>query len=76
MRYREPISTAFVEPTVNYVVSKRFAKRQQMQWTPKSVHQLLQVRTHAINNDLADTFKSWYPGFQIKSTTDGLPFAA
>ena len=34
-RYRagERISSAFVEATVNAVVSKRFAKKQQMQWT-------------------------------------------
>jgi hypothetical protein len=30
-RYAEPISTAFVEATVNLVVGKRFAKKQQMQ---------------------------------------------
>jgi len=34
-RYRrgERISTAFVESTVNYVISKRFVKKQSMQWT-------------------------------------------
>ena len=33
-RYRqeERISTGFVESAVNYVVSKRFTKRQQMEW--------------------------------------------
>ena len=36
-RYRQgdTISTAFVESTINQVVSKRFVKKQQMQWTPK-----------------------------------------
>lgn len=35
-RYRQGdrISTAFVKSTVNYVVAKRFTKRQQMQWRP------------------------------------------
>jgi len=35
-RYRngETISTAFVESTVNQVISKRMVKKQQMQWTP------------------------------------------
>jgi hypothetical protein len=32
-RYGEVISTAFVEPTVNQVISKRFVKKQQMRWT-------------------------------------------
>jgi len=34
-RYRqgETISTAFVESTINQVVSRRFVKKQQMQWT-------------------------------------------
>jgi len=36
-RYRngETISTAFVESTVNQVISKRMVKKQQMQWTPR-----------------------------------------
>lgn len=36
-RYRQGdrISTAFVESTVNYIVAKRFAQRQQMQWSPR-----------------------------------------
>ena len=32
------ISTAFVESTINQVVSKRFVKKQQMQWTPRGAH--------------------------------------
>jgi hypothetical protein len=42
-RYRqgEKISTAFVESAVNHVVSKRFVKKQQMQWTPPGPHLLL-----------------------------------
>jgi hypothetical protein len=36
-RYRQGdrISTGFVESAVNYVVAKRFTKRQQMQWSPR-----------------------------------------
>jgi hypothetical protein len=30
----EKISTAFVQSTVNRVLSKRFVKKQPMQWTP------------------------------------------
>jgi hypothetical protein len=32
--------TFIVESTVNYVVAKRFTKRQQMQWSPKAAHLL------------------------------------
>jgi hypothetical protein len=33
--YGERIGTGFVESTVNQVISKRFCKRQQMQWTKR-----------------------------------------
>ena len=60
--YGETISTAFVESTVNEVVSKRMEKKQQMRWTKKGAHLLLQVRTKTLNNELRDTFQNWYPG--------------
>jgi hypothetical protein len=46
-RYRqgETISTAFVESTINQVVSRRFVKLQQMHWTLRGAHLLLQTRT-------------------------------
>ncbi len=40
-RHGERISTAFVESTVNQVVSKRMVKRQQMQWSQRGAHLLL-----------------------------------
>lgn len=63
-RYRngETISTAFVESTVNEVTSKRFVKKQQMRWTKKGSHDLLQVRVQVLNNELRQTFCRWYPG--------------
>src|SRR5690606_24060767 len=36
--YGECISTAFVESTVNEVISKRMRKKQQMRWTQKGAH--------------------------------------
>jgi len=53
-----------VESTVNQVVSKRFAKKQQMQWTPRGAHLLLQTRTKVLNEDLEETFRGWYPAFR------------
>ena len=63
-RYRagERISAAFVESTVNTVVGKRFAKKQQMQWTPRGAHLLLQTRTRALDGTLRAMFERWYPG--------------
>ena len=59
----EAISSAFVESTVNQVVSKRMVKKQQMRWAPKSAHLLLQVRAKVLNGDLAQVFQRWYPAF-------------
>lgn len=63
-RYRsgERISSAFVEATVNAVISKRFAKKQQMQWSRTGAHLLLQTRTQILDGSLRSTFRQWYPG--------------
>ena len=45
-------------------VAKRFTKRQQMQWSPKDAHLLLQMRTRVLNGELEQTFRDWYPGFR------------
>lgn len=63
-RCEETISTSFVESTVNYVVSKRFVKKQAMQWTPRGAHLLLQTRTKVLNEELEDAFRQWYPAFR------------
>ncbi|EDX82642.1 hypothetical protein S7335_943 [Synechococcus sp. PCC 7335] len=62
-RYRngERISTGFVESTVNQVISKRMVKKQQMRWTPKGAHLLLQVRTRVLDGNWQATFERWYP---------------
>jgi hypothetical protein len=61
-RAGERISSAFVESTVNAVVGKRFAKKQQMQWTQRGAHLLLQTRTRALDGTLRAMFERWYPG--------------
>ena len=65
-RYRqgERISTGFVESTVNQVISKRMVKKQQMQWSPRGAHLLLQIRTRVLNGEWEETFRTWYPGFR------------
>ncbi len=63
-RYRagERISSCLAESTVNAVISKRFAKRQQMQWTPRGAHLLIQTRTRTLDGTLRPLFERWYPG--------------
>lgn len=73
-RYDENISTAFVESTVNELISRRMAKKQQMRWTKKGAHLLLQLRIKTLNDDLHELFIKWYPGMEIKN--DILPHAA
>lgn len=68
-RYRngERISTGFVESTVNQEVSKRLSKKQQMRWTKRGAHLLLQTRTAVLNEDLEDTFRRQYPLFRTEA---------
>jgi hypothetical protein len=74
-RYRcgERISTGFVESAVNQVIAKRFVKKQQMRWTPRGAHLLLQVHTQVQNDELDASFEKWYPGFGAQ---DHAPLAA
>jgi hypothetical protein len=53
-----------VESAVNQVVSKRFVKKQQMQWTKEGADLLLQMHTHVLDERLEPTFRGWYPDFR------------
>ena len=63
----ERISTGFVESTINQVVSRRFVKKQQMQWSLRGAHLLLQTRTKVLNDELEETFRQWYPRFRSQA---------
>src|SRR6266568_2790183 len=67
-RYRkgEAIATGFVESTVNEVVSKRFCKKQQMQWSKEGAHLLLQTRVRTLDGELGAIFKRWYPDMDLE----------
>ena len=75
-RYRdgEAIATGFVESTVNEVVSKRFCKKQQMQWSKSGAHLLLQTRVKTLDGELGAIFKRWYPDMDLE--VDEMPAAA
>ena len=49
-------------------------KKQQMRWTPRGAHLLLQVRTRVLNDQLANDFRRWYPG--LARAPDPVPLAA
>ena len=70
-RYRngERISTGFVESTVNQLISKRMVKKQQMQWSQKGAHLLLQVRTRVLDEEWRTTFERWYPTLKPKAAS-------
>jgi hypothetical protein len=63
-RYGERVSTGFVESAVNQVLAKWMMKRQQMQWTKKGAHLLVQARTKVLNEEWEDCFRQQYPGFR------------
>jgi hypothetical protein len=63
-RCGESISTGFVESTINQVIARRFVKRQQMRWTPRGAHLLLQIRVQVLNDDLQTAFHRWYPALR------------
>jgi hypothetical protein len=46
---------------VNQVISKRYVKKQQMRWTERGAHLLLQVRTKLLNEDGYGTVRRWHP---------------
>ena len=48
-RAGKPISTSRAEGTVNQLVSARTNKRQQMRWSPRGAHRVLQVRAAVLD---------------------------
>jgi hypothetical protein len=75
-RAGERISSCLAESTVNAVISKRFAKRQQMQWTKRGAHLLLQTGTRALDGTLRPLFEKWYPGLANDNSAEANQAAA
>jgi hypothetical protein len=62
-------------PTVSVaLVGKRFAKKQQMQWSKAGAHLLLRTRTLSLDGTLPETFRKWYPA--IAANDAQMPAAA
>ena len=46
-----------------------------MQWTKKSAHLVLQMRSQVLDERLEETFRHWYPDFRTKSLSRHLRYA-
>ena len=55
-----------MQSTANQVVSKRFCKKQQMQWSKRGAHLLLQTRVKTLKRELGFGFKQWYPDMEVE----------
>jgi hypothetical protein len=71
-RNGEPISTAFVESSVNEIIAKRMNKKQQMRWNRATVQPFLDVRTAMLNDTLEDAFRHRYPGFRPANSDEAI----
>jgi hypothetical protein len=60
-RNGEPLATGLVESTGNAVVSKRFGKKQHMQWSKEGAHVVLQTRVRTLKGERGAIFQRWYP---------------
>jgi hypothetical protein len=62
-RYRagKPVSGATAESAVNQVINARMCKRQQMRWSPRGAHLVVQGRCAVINGDLVTRLRRWSP---------------
>jgi hypothetical protein len=63
-RADQPISTGWVESTVNEIIAKRMVKKQQMRWNRFTVQPLLTARVHVLNATLEQAFSTWHAGFR------------
>jgi hypothetical protein len=46
-----------------------FVKKEQMAWTMRGAHLLLQTRTKVLNEELDEVFRRWYPQFRLQPQT-------
>ena len=48
-------------------VSRRFVKKEQMEWTLRGAHLLPQTGTKVLNDELEEVFSRWYPQLRPKA---------
>jgi len=65
-----------VESTGNQVISRRFCKKQQRQWTKRGAHLLLQMRVETLHQALGAMVRRWSPDLQLEEPLEEEPLAA
>ncbi|AJK46437.1 hypothetical protein BGL_1c19280 [Burkholderia plantarii] len=65
------ISTAPAESVMNHVVNRRMSKRQQMRWSVRGAHLLLQTRVSLLDGCLLGHFKLHFPHFRFPEFSTG-----
>lgn len=69
----ERISTAVVESMVNRLIERRMTKHQQMRWSRRGAHPLLQVRLAVLAGGLQNAFRRWHPRFPMPAPREAAP---
>ena len=60
-RWGRRIASSLAESAVDSLVARRMVKKQQMQWTLKGAHRMLQVRAAVLNGDLRERLAWQHP---------------
>ena len=58
------VSSASAESVMNHLINRRCSKRQQMRWSIKGVHYLLQTRVELLDGRLAECFSKRFEHFK------------
>ncbi|HEX7912083.1 MAG TPA: hypothetical protein VF534_28900 [Paraburkholderia sp.] len=58
------VSSASAESVMNHLINRRLSKRQQMHWSMKGAHYLLQTRVELLDGRLESCFRSRYLHFR------------
>jgi hypothetical protein len=62
------VSSASAESVMNHLVNRRLSKRQQMRWSMKGAHYLLQTRVELLDGRLERCFLKRFPHFRSPET--------
>lgn len=58
------VSSASAESVMNHLINRRMSKRQQMRWSMKGAHYLLQTRVEMPDGQLEQCFRKRFPHFR------------
>ncbi|WP_028215029.1 ISKra4 family transposase [Paraburkholderia mimosarum] len=58
------VSSASAESVMNHLINRRLSKRQQMRWSMKGAHYLLQTRVELLDGRLQSCFMKRFPHFR------------